>query len=100
MKNPRFLETIYQVCGRETAVWSSPDWEKVDGLALQGAVISLLDGRVTGGLLDMLRGLGIENVYSTNNPQINFDGWNSISVMVPHTQVGGIMMKTVVLHRH
>ena len=87
LKSPRFLELIYQVCGRETAVWSSPTWESLDAVwpHLGKEVVCLLDGRITGGLLNMLVALGIENVYSTDNPRKCFSGWNSIRITVPHT---------------
>ena len=102
LKHPRFLEQIYLVCGVDAAVWSSADWGAVctSWPHLGKDVICFLDGRVTGSILGLLMGLGVESVYSTGTPRKFFAGWKVVMVRVTHSKVGGITTKPVVVYQH
>jgi hypothetical protein len=62
--------------------------------------VCFLDARVTAGLLEVLDVAGIGEVFSTQTPRRPGWGWFSAFVNVPHSQVGGVTTRVVLVVRH
>jgi hypothetical protein len=97
-----FIDRIYLVAGVDIRIWSGKSWdESLEGWTECGPeCICFVDGRVTAGLLGLLAGLGVEEVISTQIPRRPIPGWNACHAHIPHTSVGGITLKVLVVLPH
>jgi hypothetical protein len=102
VKSPCHVAFIHRVCGDDVPVWCGTDWRTlVSTLSLhEDLKVCLLDGQVTLGLLEVLEGVGIVEVLSTQTPQQACRLWQSAFVVVPHSEVGGVTTQVVTIVRH
>jgi hypothetical protein len=102
VKSPLHVNLIHKICGDTVPVWCGGDLEGVvSALSLHRDVtVCFLDGRITGGLLEALAAVGIEEVVSTQTPRRFCRGWNSTFIVVPHFAVGGVTTRIVTIVRH
>jgi hypothetical protein len=70
VKSPLHLNLVHKICGDTVLVWCGGDLEGVvSALSLHRDVtVCFLDGRITGGLMEALAAVGIEEVVSTQTP--------------------------------
>jgi hypothetical protein len=71
VKSPLHVNRIHKICGDTVPVWCGGDLEGVvSTLSLHRDMpVCFLDGRITGGMLEALAAVGIEEVVSTGGTQ-------------------------------
>jgi hypothetical protein len=102
LRDTQFGSYVYSMCGPDVRIWSGSSWGTVIASwgQLGGAVIGLVEGRVTASLLSSLSGVGITDVYSTNRTRKEIPGWFCASVIIKHTEVGGLTEALLWVVRH
>jgi hypothetical protein len=79
VKSPRHVAFIHRVCGDDVPVWCGTDLRTLVSTLLlhEDLKVCFLDGQVTSGLLEVLDGVGIVEVLSTQTPRRACRLWQS-----------------------
>ena len=102
LKNPTYAPLAQKLVPPETIVSVANNWGAANlpyswpGLE----ALCFLDGQVTESVLLLLSRLGIEEVVSTQRPRCSYAGWHQVTIVVPHTDVGGVTLRETVVIRH
>jgi hypothetical protein len=102
LKSTQYLALIRRLCGLVVPIWSGSEWEKSVSLwpRLDKDAVAFVDGRAGEGILALLSGIGIDDVYSTYSPCQPSKGWYNRHVTVTHSSVGGVTTKDIIVVQH
>jgi hypothetical protein len=66
LKDPKYVALLRSLCGLVVPIWSGTAWERLVALwpKLKEGVVAFVDGRAGEGLLSLMAGVGIGEVYS------------------------------------